>query len=319
MKRRHFLAVAGASATAIMLNDISRNSGLRVGVVSSLFNFSGYSKVTLSSLTEYDRHIDAYHDLQIGKIDALVSSANFLGGVKPEFSLFGSLLSVDNKDKWIDENYHIISRYHADQGLLSSYLGSMSPLMVRVSNLPPEQLAQWGEQRIAGTGVRKVWFNQLGFDVPHEQNSQRLTAQLAQVCTHFLNVTDAFPPTLFLRSLQQNSELGVITHFTSDTNVIIDTVSKSSVPVELHFKKENELATQPLQKYIRDAVKNDSKYQQAALELFVEQTGLPLVSSLPQPVCSELSKCKEAYLNFLIEQNPAANALVDSFRKFRGT
>ena len=328
MKRRTFIRSTTVTSFTLALPSLvlaSSKETPKIGVIFPIFNLSGYSKLQLKSLVQYSNFKSAYADLQSGKISALISSPYFIASEHPEYSLFGSFSmgAAHEKDTWVSQNYNYIADFHAQNEIKTEFLGSMSPLMVRLSNVTSEQLAGWKKCspkiRLAASGTKATWFEILGFKVKSDKYLLKLTGQLADISKSVLDISNAYSPALFLQSLKMNEADGFTAALLNKKcTVFIDDQSNGSLPLEILYKNEKSADVAALKKSIQAFIKDDIKVQNAALEILVEQTGNPAALPLPAEMRNGIIDFKKLYMQTLAQYNVTAEKIVKKLQTFVG-
>lgn len=273
VKRREFV-LNSASASALLnlpfSNVFSRSSKIKVGILRQLFQASGYDTFNYSeSITHYLNTKKAYLDLRENRIDALITSP---------------VLHQKN--------------FRSDYNLKSEVVGSFSPLKIRISNLSFEELALWRNRgksvSVAATGCDAFSFEQMGFYVRQDTSLLKLTMQLVDMSRNHLNLTNSYPPALFLNAFGQNKKVGVSPCAAPLHNLVLADDSSSSAVVELVYRSgssSHEIAN--LRDSLRSSLQHDDVFQETALKILLEKPNFSFSHKFPDALGETIAAYKE--------------------------
>jgi len=329
MKRRDFLKFGSASfAGGMMLTSpvsFLSESKSKVGISESLLKNSGYDFKETSHLIKFERYDDAIKALQSKKIDALITSTQFLSKDFPELMLFGafpSALSQQQKQEWINKEYSYVKSVYAKLGLNVSYVTMLSNLQIRFSKLSPSEieakLANSEKMVTVAQAARATWFKEMGFKVYQGKLFNLMFEQLLFMKRHDVQLTDAFPPGGMMQSLlleTQPSKPLNISDF-KGIHIFKDFSTKDAQPIELVTRAgesygDFNYVTGELVKL----AKADEAFQEQVLTTLQESLNAS-VSEMPRVLSQKISMFRELHLNALSFSNQHISELVDRYKNF---
>lgn len=317
MKRRTFLVNATLATGGVLIPSpaVGPFGTKRIGIIKSVFGPSGYTAFGLSNLKSYSSFSEAYADLQKGRIEALVSSPVFLAKQKPELAIFKlNPQQAENSPEVVD--------FHSQNGIESTSLGTLSPLLIRLSGLSPDEYSQRVMSdrcpSVVSGGAARVWFEHMGFWVRKEKYLHRLTSQLVDLGNGHLSLTEAHAPALFLQSIRQNLEANISMDFSGrKIFAFVDKQTSAPFPIEILYSKS--LSADNIKKEIemfRAAVAQDHQVQKEALALLLEQQGFQLVDSVyTKEMQEKLQAYREIYFKTLASESQVALAVLKRIQR----
>ncbi len=328
MKRRDFF-VNSACAAALISNPFfgvfSENSKIKIGIITQLFRSSGYGSFKNSkSITHYATFKEAYADLLENKIDVLITSPKMLSVFKPEFSLVDAHVSEseDIKRKWLQDSHAFASNFHAQNSLKSDFVGSLSSLKIRLSNLGLQELSQWkGRQKavaVAATGVDAIIFDHMGFYVRQEPSMLKLSMQLVELSQNHLNLTNAYAPALFLNAFEQNRKIDIHPCQPPFQNlVMVDNLSGAGTPIELVYKNDSQ-EIEKLRSSLQSSLSQDEHFQKVALSAILDLPNFTFSDQLPSALSTEVASYGQIHLKALKGHFEVNQAFMNNFEHLKG-
>jgi hypothetical protein len=338
MKRRDFFINSTAAASCLALpfvGTLPSFNNLKIGVLVEIFKAAGYTNFEKSAIVNYYASFkSAYQDLLDNKIDVLISSPELLSQFKPEFSLLNlsSSLPDEASGAWAEASQSYVSEYHAQFGLHSESVGSLSNMIIRMTNLDFDEVQNWKSRPrplfVFATGVEAVIFNEIGmsakndFTLPpsHPPGMAKLTYQLWELSAGRLQLTGAYSPALFLNALATNQQNGVKPCAPPLRNLImVDRYSRQPGKIEIIYKPQNSNAKEitALKKSLSESLKNDEQFQRAALDAMLTLSNFEFADSLPENLGNSLHKYQDFYLSALKSHENVNLKLVTKFESLK--
>ncbi|MCC2678671.1 MAG: hypothetical protein K0R29_1247 [Pseudobdellovibrio sp.] len=329
MKRRDFLklgsaSVAGGYVMSSPVGFLSESKSV-VGITDSFLRNSGYRFEETKHLVKFEHYEDAIAALKSKKIDALITSSQFLSKDHPELMLFGSFpsgLVPEQKQQWINGEYSHVKSVYNQLGLNVNYVTMLSPLQIRLSKLSPaeidENIAQSKKMVTVAQAARATWFEEMGFKVYQGNLFNCLFEQLLFMKRHDLQITDSFSPGLVLQNVLPESQI-TKPHELLDfagTYILKDNFTKDSLPIELVTRAGESYGDL---KYVTGELvklaKSDSAFQNQVLNHLSEVLGSP-VYEMPKLLAAKISMFRDLHLAALATTNEYNSHLVNRYRNF---
>ncbi len=296
----------------------------RIGVMANLFRASGYLHPQLANMPAYQCSAAAELALGRGEIDILITSPHYLLKDYPQFAVFGSIpmdLNPDLKNQWIKKNYFSIEKHYKEKGFASDYMGLLSALNCRLSSCTNEDFENWQSRKtpivIAANGQRRLWFDHLGFNTLQGKYLDRLSYQFELMQKNKLEISDSASPGLIEECIKHNEKYNLVKNeFYNQKNLIIDSQSKSVIPIEIIYRKKlSEKLVKNLKIEVAQIIATDVEYQAQAFDRLVSNHKLNVYDGLPKNLSQKLLRYKETYLNLLSEYSVEAHSINCSYRK----
>lgn len=329
MKRRDFLKLGSATmAGGYMMTSpaafLSESKSV-VGITDSFLRNSGYRFEESKHLVKFDQYDSAVAALKSKKIDALITSSQFLAKDHPELMLFGSFpsgLNSELKKNWINQEYSHVQSVYQQFGLNVSFITTLSPLQIRLSKLSPinidSKLMASEKMVTVAQAARATWFKEMGFKVYEGKLFNCIFEQLLFMQRYDVQITDAFSPGLFLQSLLVESQPAKpleLSQF-AGSYILKDASTKDPQPIEL-VTRANE--TYGDLKYVTNELiklaQSDNAFQNQVLNQLSDVLMAP-VQKMPEILNQKISLFRDLHLNALSMTNANTSDLVQSYRNF---
>jgi hypothetical protein len=268
-------------------------------------------------------------DLKNNKYDYLLSSSDYSSYYNPSLAVFGSLpadASSPEKWAWIQQNYIPVKQMFGKLGFESEPVGLINPLAIRLANLNASEIEGWSANptkklRIGTTSQRSKWFSCMGFQTFNGPHHNTLRYQIELLSLNRLDMTEAFSPSFFLQSIENNINSGrVSSDFIQGKNLFTDSTSRSSGLIEIisvSGRKRKADESKQVMALFRDIISEDGDLQNLAFQYLKKQYSLIENTGLPDSLNKKLERYKLVYLKEIQNQAPESKSLIESYLKLK--
>jgi hypothetical protein len=298
----------------------------RFAFMSHAFGYSTIRKSRDENFPIYTDLVSALRDLKNNKYDYLLSSSDYASFYNPTLAVFGSLpgdASSPEKWAWVQQNYIAVKQMFGKLGFEADPVGLINPLAVRLSNLNASELEGWAADptkklRIGTTSKRSKWFSCMGFQTFNGPHHNTLRYQIELLSLNRLDMTEAFSPSFFLQSIENNLNSGrVPSDFIQGKNLFTDDTSRSSGLIEIISTNRNRKIDDQVMALFRNIIAEDHSLQKLAFQYLKKQYSLTENSGLPDSLNKKLERYKLVYLREIQDQSPESKSLIESYLKLK--